>query len=121
VRLYSREYIIVRKEMSSVVIEKTQIISNEMRAATANLAQHKNQLRGVLKEKVRKYFLVCESCFWCASYYEKLYYGYENSSRARDMTMPNASSPECGTDDAIKFLPISFDKLDKPSIGESFH
>ena len=64
-RLYSREYIIVGKEMSSIVIEEAQIISNEKRVATANLAQHKNQLRGVLKQNVRKYFLVCESCF-CA-------------------------------------------------------
>jgi hypothetical protein len=120
-RLYSREYIIAGKEMSSIVIEEVQVISNENRVATADLAQHKNQLRGVLKEKVRKYFLVCESCFWCASYYEKLYYGYENSSRAQDMTTPNASCPACGTDDAIKFLPISSDKSDKPSTGERFH
>jgi rubrerythrin len=120
-RLYSREYIILGKEMSSIVIEEAQIISNEKRVATANLAQHKNQLRGVLKEKVRKYFLVCESCLWCASYYEKLYYGYENSSRAQDMTKPNANCPACGTDDTIKVLPISSDKLDKLSIGESFH
>ncbi len=107
--------------MSSIVIEEAQIISNKKRVATADLAQHKNQLRGVLKENVRKYFLVCESCFWCASYYEKLYYGYENSWRAQDMTTPNASCPARGTDDEIKFLPISFDKSDKPSIGESFH
>jgi len=120
-RLYSREYIIIGKEMSSIVIEEAQIISNEKRVATANLAQYKNHLRGALKEKVRKYFLVCESCFWCASYYEKLYYSYENSSRAQDMTMPNTSCPACGTDYAIKFLPISSDKLDKPSIGERFH
>jgi hypothetical protein len=121
VRLYSCGYIIVGKEMSSIVIEEAQIISNEKRVATGNLAQYNNQLRGVLKEKVRKYFLVCESCFWCASYYEKLYYGYENSSSAQDMTTPNASCPGCGTDIAIKFLPISSDKLDKPSIGERFH
>ena len=120
-RLYSREYIIVGKEMSPIVIEEAQIISNEKRVATANLAQHKNQLRGVLKEKVRKHFLVCEACFWCASYYEKRYYGYENSSRAQDMTTPNASCPACDTEAAIKFLPISSDKSDKPSIGESFH
>jgi hypothetical protein len=35
--------------------------------------------------------------------------------------MPNTSCPACGTDYAIKFLPISSDKLDKPSIGERFH
>jgi rubrerythrin len=120
-RLYSREYIIVGKEMSSIVIEEAQIISNEKRVATADLAQHKNQLRGVLKEYVRKYFLVCESCFWCASYYEKRYNGYENLSRAQDMTTPNASCPACGIDAAIKYLPISSDKSDNRSIGDRFH
>ena len=120
-RLYSREYIIVGKEMSSIVIEEAQIISNGKRVATADLAQHKNQLGGVLKENVRKYFLVCESCFWCASYYEKLYYGCENSSRAQDMTTPNASCPACGSDVAIKSLAISSDKSNKPSIGDRFH
>jgi hypothetical protein len=120
-RLYSCEYIIVWKEMSSIVIEEARIISNEKRVATADLAQQKNQLRGVMKEKVRKYFLVCESCFWCASYYEKRYNGYESLSRAQDMTTPNAGYPACGSYAAIKSLPISSDKSDKPSIGESFY
>ena len=120
-RLYSREYIIVGKEMSSIVIEEAQIISNGKRVATADLAQHKNQLLWVLKRNVRKYFLVCESCFWCASYCEKRYNGYENSSRTQDMTTPNASCPACGSDAAIKSLPISSDKSNKPSIGDRFH
>jgi hypothetical protein len=101
--------------MSSIVIEEGQIISNEKRVATVDLAQHKNQLRGVLKENVRKYFLVCESYFWCASYYEKRYNGYENSSRTQDMTTPNANCP------SIKYLPISSIKSNNPSIGDRFH
>jgi hypothetical protein len=107
--------------MWSIVIGEAQIISNEKWVAPGDLAHHKNQLSGVLKENVRKYFLVCESCYWCASYYEKLYNGYENSSRGQDMTMLNASCPACGTNDTINFLPISSDKSDKLSIGESFH
>ena len=45
-RLYSREVHknIVGKDMSSIVIEEAQIISNEKWVATADLAQHKNQL-----------------------------------------------------------------------------
>jgi hypothetical protein len=119
-RLYSREYIIVGKEMSSIVIEEAQIISNEKRVATTDLVQHKNQHRGVLKHNVWKCFLVCESCSWCA-YYEKRYNGYENLSRAQDMTTPNASCPAYGSDAAIKYLPISSDKSDNPSIGDRFH
>ncbi|MGH9978070.1 MAG: hypothetical protein ACRD8Z_19880 [Nitrososphaeraceae archaeon] len=107
--------------MPSIVIEEARIISNKKRVATADLAQHKKQVRRAIEDKVRKYFLVCKSCFWCASFCEKLYYGYENSSRAQDMTTSNANCPACGTDNAVEFLPIASDKLDKSSIGEGIH
>lgn len=107
--------------MSSIVIEEAQIRSNQKKVATANFAQNKSQVRLVTEKKIRKFFLICESCFWCASYYEELYYDCENSSSSQDMTTQNASCPACGTDKTVEFLPISFDKSEKPSTGESFH
>jgi len=107
--------------MSSIVIEGAQIRSNKKRVATSHLALHKNQVHLIIEKKICKYFLICESCFWCASYCEKLYYDYENSSRSQDMTTQNVSCPACSTGDAVEFPPISFDKSEKPSPGGSFH
>jgi predicted ATPase len=100
---------------SSIVIEEDQIRFNKKRVATANLAQNKSKVHRVSEKKVQKYFLICESCFWCASYCEEL------SSRSQDMIIQNTSYPACGTDKCIECLPISFNKSEKPSTGGSFH
>jgi hypothetical protein len=107
--------------MSSIVIEEAQIKSHKERVATANLAQNKSQVHRVMEKKIRKYFLICEACFWCASYCEKLYYDYENSTRSQNITTQYASCPACGTDRVVELFPISFGRCDKPSTGESFH
>ena len=107
---------------SSIVIEEAQIGSSKKRVATANLTQHRSkvQVRGSEK-KVQKYFLICESCFWCVSYCEELYCDYEISSRSQDVIIQNTSCPACGTDKSIECLPISFNESEKHSIGGSFH
>lgn len=106
---------------SSIVIEEAQIGSSKKRVATANLAQHRSKVHRVSEKKVQKYFLICESCFWCVSYCEELYCDYEISSRSQDVIIQNTSCPACGTDKSIECLPVSFNKSEKPSTGGSFH
>ncbi len=110
---------------SSIVIEEAQIGSSKKRVATANLARHRSKVHRVSEKKVQKYFLICESCFWCCfwcvSYCEELYCDYEISSRSQDVIIQNTSCPACGTDKSIECLPISFNKSEKPSTGGSFH
>ena len=106
---------------SSIVVEEAQIGSSKKRVATANLAQHRSIVHRVSEKKVQKYFLICESCFWCVSYCDELYCDYESSSRSQDVIIQNTSCPSCGTDKSIECLPISFNKSEKPSTGGSFH
>lgn len=107
--------------MSSIVIEEAQIKSHKKRLATAKLAQYKRQVHRAIEKKIQKYFLICGSCFWYASYCEKLYYDYEDSSRLQNITTQYFSCPACCTEKAVELFPKSFDKYDKPSTGASFH
>jgi hypothetical protein len=123
-RLYSSEYITTKYiEMmsSSMVIDEAQIRSKWKRVATANFAQSKGKAHRVREKIIRKYFLICEFCFWCSSCCEELNFGCESSLRIQYVTTKNASCPACGTDMSVDFLPISSDLSEKPSIGESFH
>lgn len=70
-RLYSADYIITL--MSSIVVEESHKKSYNKIVVTANLAQNNNKAHKVIEKKIQKFFLICESCFWCASYCD-LYY-----------------------------------------------
>lgn len=118
-RLYSADYIITL--MSSIVVEESHKKSYNKIVVTANLAQNNNKARKVIEKKIQKFFLICESCFWCASYCD-LYYDYDNILRSQDIiTTQYASCPACGTDKAIESLPILFDKSDKHSTGVNYY
>lgn len=118
-RLYSADYIITL--MSSIVVEESHKKSYHNIVVTANLAQNNNKARKVIEKKIQKFFLICESCFWCASYCD-LYYDYDNILRSQDIiTTQYASCPACGTDKAIESLPILFDKSDKHSTGVNYY
>lgn len=106
--------------MSSIVIEEAQIKSHKKRVATSKLKQNKSRVRQVIENEIRKYFLICESCFWCASYCENFYHYYD-STRSQNIITKPASCPACSAENAVELFPISFDKPDKPSIGASFH
>ena len=118
-RLYFADYIITL--MSSIVVEESHKKSHNKIVVTANLAQNNNKAHKVIEKKIQKFFLICESCFWCASYCD-LYYDYENILRSQDIiTTQYASCPACGTDKAIESLPILFDKSDKHSTGVKYY
>jgi hypothetical protein len=106
--------------MSSIVIEEARIKSHKKGVATSKLAQKRSRVHQVIENEIRRYFLICESCFWYASYYEKLYYDYENSSRSQNIIIKHTRCPACSTDEAVELFPMSFDTSDKPSIGASF-
>jgi hypothetical protein len=107
---------------SSILIVEDQMRTAKERVATANLAQNKSKVQRGREKKVQKYFLLCESCFWFPSYCEELYCDYEISSRSKDIITQNSRYPACAADKAFEFLtPISFNKLEKPSTGDSFH
>ena len=107
--------------MSSIVIEEAQRRSNKKRVATSHLAQHKNQVHLNMEKKICKYFLICESCFWCASYCE-LYYDYDRASRSHDIiTTQFACCSACRTDKIVESLPVLLDKSNKPSTGVNFN
>ena len=107
--------------MSSIEVEKAQTTSHKQTAAlTANLAQD-NRNDKVTRWKIRKYFLICESCFWCASYCE-LYYDYDRASRSHDIiTTQFACCSACRTDKIVESLPVLLDKSNKPSTGVNFN
>jgi hypothetical protein len=118
-RLYSADYIIIL--MSSIVMEEAQKKSYNKTVVTANLAQNNNKVHKVIEKKIQKFFLICGSCFWCASYCD-FYYDYDNVLRSQDIiTTQYASCPACGTDKAVESLPISFDKSDKHSTGVNYY
>jgi hypothetical protein len=118
-RLYSADYIITL--MSSIVMEEAQKKSYNKTVVTASLAQNNNKVHKVTEKKIQKFFLICESCFWCASYCE-FYYDYDNVLRSRDIiTTRYANCPTCGTDKAVESLPILFDKSDKHSTGVNYY
>lgn len=55
-----------------------------------------------------KYFLLCESCFWCASYCDFYYDDYGKVLRSKDIIATRSvSCPTCGTNKAVKSLPLS--------------
>ena len=107
--------------MSSIVVEKVkQPRTSRQAAVTANLAQD-NRNDKVTRWKIRKYFLICESCFWCASYCE-LYYDYDRASRSHDIiTTQFACRSACCTDKIVESLPVLLDKSNKPSTGVNFN
>src|ERR687892_2586399 len=107
--------------MSTIVIKEARITSHEKRGATSKLEQNKSRVRQVIENDIRRYFLICESCFWCASYCEILYYGYENSSRSQEIITKHSRCPACGTDEAVEMFLMSLDTSDKPSLGTSFN
>jgi hypothetical protein len=118
-RLYSADYIIIL--MSSIVMEEAQKKSYNKTVVTPNLAQNNNQVHKVIEKKIQKFFLICGTCFWCASYCD-FYYDYDNVLRSQDIiTTQYAGCPACGTDKSVESLPISFDKLDKHSTGVNYH
>jgi len=119
-RLYSGDYIIIL--MSSIVMEEAQKKSYNKTVVTTNLVQNNNKkVHKVIEKKIQKFFLICGSCFWCASYCD-FYYDYDNVLRSQDIiTTQYASCPACGTDKAVESLPISFDKSDKHSTGVNYY
>jgi len=107
--------------MSSIVVEEAQTTSHKKPVVTANLARDKRNDHKVTERKIRKYFLICESWFWCATYCE-LYYDYDNASRSHDIiTTQFACCLACRTDKAVESLPVLLDKSAKPSTGANFH
>jgi hypothetical protein len=107
--------------MSSIVVEKAQTTSQKKTAVTASLAQDNRNDHKVTERKIRKYFLICESCFWCVSYCE-LYYDHDSASRSHNIiTTQFACCPACRTDKIVESLPVLLDKLDKHSTGVNFN
>ena len=110
--------------MPSLVIEEARITSHKKRVATSKLEKNKSRVRQVIENEIRRFFLICKSYLWCASYCENLYYdyyGYENSSRSQNMITKYASCPTCRTNEGVELFQISFDNSDKSSIGVNFH
>jgi hypothetical protein len=88
--------------MSSLIIGEAQETTHKKAVVTASLTS--------------KYFLICESCFWCASYCDSYYYDYGKVLRSQDIiTTRFANCPTCGTNKAVKSLPLSISKLDRSS------
>lgn len=88
--------------MSSLIIGEAQETTYKNEVVTTSLTP--------------KYFLVCESCFWCASYCDFYYYDYGKVLRSQDiMTARFANCPTCGTNKAVKSLPLSIGKSDRSS------
>jgi uncharacterized protein (UPF0262 family) len=54
---------------------------------------------------IQKYFLICQACFWCASYYT---YNMANDSLKFDTFNLSAvqQCPDCSAKDTIESLPI---------------
>jgi hypothetical protein len=118
-RLYSADYIITL--MSSIVMKEAQKKSYNKAVVTANVAQNNNKVHKITEKKIQKIFLVCESCFWCASYCD-LYYDYDNVLRSQDIiTTQFASCPACRTDKAVESHPILLDKSDKHFTGVNYY
>jgi hypothetical protein len=69
-----------------------------------------------------KYFLICESCFWCASYCDFYYYDYGKILESQDIvTSRFVNCPTCGNNKAVKSLPLAISKSDKlSSTGDRF-
>jgi hypothetical protein len=66
---------------------------------------YKNEL--VTASLIPKYFLICESCFWCASYWDFYYYNLGKVLKSQDiMTARFPNCPTCGTNKAVKSLPL---------------
>ena len=105
--------------MSSIVMKEAQKKSYNKAVVTAKVAQN-DKVRKVTEKKIQKIFLICESCFWCASYCD-LYYDYDNVLRSQDIiTTRYASCPACRTDKAVESLPILLDKSDKHFTGVNY-
>jgi len=51
----------------------------------------------------QKQFLICQHCFWCASYYD---YGTSNIQLKFEISIVTAHCPSCNTKDRIESLPI---------------
>ncbi|MGC1133625.1 MAG: hypothetical protein WA941_12445 [Nitrososphaeraceae archaeon] len=107
--------------MSSIVTKEGQKKPYNKAVVTANVAQNNNKVHKVTEKKIQKIFLICESCFWCASSCD-LYYDYDNVLRSQDIiTTQYASCPACRTDKGVESLPILLDKSDKHFTGVNYY
>lgn len=83
--------------MSSLIIGEAEETTYKKAIVTASLTP--------------KYFLICESCFWCASYCDFYYYDYGKVLESQDIvTSRFANCPTCGTNKAVKSLPLAISK-----------
>jgi len=88
--------------MSSLIIGEAEETTYKKAIVTASLTP--------------KYFLICESCFWCASYCDFYYYDYGKVLESQDIvTSRFANCPTCGTNKAVKSLPLAISKSDNLS------
>jgi hypothetical protein len=88
--------------MSSLIIGEAEETTYKKAIVTASLTP--------------KYFLICESCFWCASYCDFYYYDYGKVLESQDIvTLRFANCPTCGTNKAVKSLPLAISKSDNLS------
>jgi hypothetical protein len=111
--------------MSSIVVEEARVASHKKRVATSKMEKNKSRVSKVIENEIRTYFLICESCTWCATYCENLYYDYydyENLSGSQNMLTKYPSCPTCSTNEGgVELFQISFDNSGKASIGVNFH
>ena len=63
----------------------------------------------------KKYFMICESCFWCASYtFFNEEHDISKSIPPQDTVITKyGRCPACGTDKSVESLPISSDEYYK--------
>lgn len=90
--------------MSSVIMEEEHQGSEPNRKTVERIEATRpeyNDGHTKLLKKVQKVFLICESCFWCASFYD--FYGEDDTSNQY------ARCPACGTE-TVESLPISSDE-----------
>lgn len=88
--------------MSSLIIGEAEETTYKKAIVTASLTP--------------KYFLICESCFWCASYCDFYYYDYGKVLESQDIMTPRfVNCPTCGNNKAVKLLPLAISKSDKLS------
>lgn len=104
--------------MSSIVIE-AQMRSDKKRVATADLGQNNNQVRQGIRNNIHNNFLICESCFWYATY-ETSYHDYDNASVSQSIDT-QYGSPTSATGEALELFPRSLSKSKKPTPGVSFY
>jgi hypothetical protein len=86
-----------RYKMTSVfgVLSNEETMAEDLLKATDQKNRSAIQTKKQDEPTSRKYFMICQTCFWCASYFELM-----------DMVLPYKVCPTCNHT-AVELLPLS--------------